>query len=153
MWRWKELSIMIFWWSSLLYTLTLVQLKYSQVIFNDIYPSLWYLFTSGCGCLDSQTVQSQNIIPECIHHSDTATTGQLPNAGSMLVHRQQRWYNIESPLVHRHVFVVNTENGVSSVFVRHRSVHCCLDLHMVLCLALIEVPVQCRFICGLCPRH
>ena len=63
---------------------------------------------------------AQTIIPECIHH--TATTGHLPNAGSMLVHRQQRWYNIESPLVHRHVFVVHTQIAVSPVFVQHRSV-------------------------------
>ena len=36
------------------------------------------------GCPDSQTVQQQTIIPESTHH--TATTGQLPNGGSMPVH-------------------------------------------------------------------
>ena len=71
------------------------------------------------GCLDSQTVQPQTIIPECTHH--TATMEQLPNAGSKPVHRQQRWYNIEPALVHRHVFVVHTQIATSPVFVQHRS--------------------------------
>ena len=144
MWRWKSLSIVIFWWCSLLYILTLVQLKYSQVNFNDIHSSLWYLFTSGCRCLDSQTVQPQTIIPECIGYTTQRPQDNYPM-------QVQCWSTVnnagkknESPLVH-------TQIAVSPVLVQHRSVHCCLGLHMVPCLGLIEVglPVQCGFICGL----
>ena len=63
----------------------------------------------------SQAVQPQTVIPECIH--PTTTTGQLLNAGSMLVHRQLRWYNIVPALVHCHVFVVHTQIAGSPVFV------------------------------------
>ena len=79
--------------------------------------------TSGAASLVWEEGMSRQpnctILPECTHN--TATTEQLPNAGSMPVHRQQRWYNIEPALVHRHVFVVHTQIAVSPVYVQHRS--------------------------------
>ena len=69
--------------------------------------------------MSGQPVQQQTIIPECIHH--IVTEGQLPNAGSMLVHQQLRWYNNEPALFHRHVFVVYTQITVSPVFVLTQS--------------------------------
>ena len=57
------------------------EVKYRQVNFNDIFSSLWYLFTLGCGCLSCTDYNRSWMYTP---HSDHGTINQCRfNAGPL----------------------------------------------------------------------